>query len=286
MLLSPAQQSNSLNSNCVALGFLDTYRMMTECDPLSGLDPEEIDALFADRTVNGVLLDRSGAIVHVSRGWKTFAQESGLALANYGIGQNYLRHCAYADEESSRIVEGIAQLLAGRIDFLSFVYPCHSPTAAPRWFLLLGFPYVKGNLTALVHIDITGFMPPLAENREPVVVTDLLGAELMNALVARKGSVQDLPARLPVELDAARVRGGGRSEASAPALSKRQSEVLELIAKGMSNVEIARALAISPNTVKIHVSGILARLGLPSRTQAIHWMLTRAQENPAADAGS
>ena len=49
-------------------------------------------------------------------------------------------------------------------------------------------------------------------------------------------------------------------------------------------LEIARALAISPNTVKIHVSGILARLGLPSRTQAIHWMLTRnAQESPAAD---
>jgi DNA-binding CsgD family transcriptional regulator len=43
----------------------------------------------------------------------------------------------------------------------------------------------------------------------------------------------------------------------------------------MSNVEIGRALTISPNTVKIHVSGILARLGLPSRAQAIHWTLTR-----------
>lgn len=257
--------------------------MTTECDPQAGLDFEEIDALFADRTVNGVLLDRSGAIVYVSRGWKEFARESGLTLPNFGIGQNYLRHCAYADEESVRIVEGIAQLLAGRADFLSFVYPCHSPTA-PRWFLLLGFPYVKGNLTALVHIDITGFMPPMADNREPVVLTDRVGGELMNALVTRKGSARDLPAQLPVELDVARARGGGRSELSTPTLSKRQSEVLELIAKGMSNVEIARALAISPNTVKIHVSGILARLGLPSRTQAIHWMLTRsARESPGVD---
>src|SRR5271166_70381 len=151
--------------------------MTTECDPQSGLDPKEIDALFADRTVNGVLLDRSGGIVCVSRGWKAFGQESGLALPDFGIGQNYLRHCAYADEESARIVEGIAQLLAGRIDFLSFVYPCHSPTA-PRWFLLLGFPYVKGNLTALVHIDITGFLPAMTDDHEPVVVTDRIGAGL------------------------------------------------------------------------------------------------------------
>ena len=257
--------------------------MTTECDPQAGLDSDEIDALFADRTVNGVLLDRSGAIVYVSRGWREFARESGFTLPNFGIGQNYLRHCAYADEESARIVEGIAQLLAGRADFLSFVYPCHSPTA-PRWFLLLGFPYVKGNLTALVHIDISGFMPPMTANREPVVLTDRVGRELMNALVSRKGSARDLPVQLPAELDVARASGGGRSEFSTPALSKRQNEVLELIAKGMSNVEIARALAISPNTVKIHVSGILARLGLPSRTQAIHWMLTRnAQESPAAD---
>jgi DNA-binding CsgD family transcriptional regulator len=256
--------------------------MTTECDPQSDMNTEEIEALFADRTVNGVLLDRSGAIVHVSRGWKAFAQETGFALPDFGIGQNYLRHCAYADEESARIVEGITQLLAGRIDFLSFVYPCHSPTER-RWFLLLGFPYVKGNLTALVHINITGFMPPMTEHREPVVVTDRIGAEMVNAVLnERKMAAKDMPAPLPVEAVARSLGGGGRSGSSAPALSKRQGEVLELMSKGMSNIEIARALAISPNTVKIHVSGILARLGLPSRTQAIHWMLTRGpQERPA-----
>lgn len=256
--------------------------MTTECDPKSDLSTEEIDALFADRTVNGVLLDRSGAIVHVSRGWKAFAQEAGLVLPNFGIGQNYLRHCAYADEESARIVEGIAQLLAGRIDFLSFVYPCHSPTER-RWFLLLGFPHVKGDLTALVHINITGFIPPMMENREPVVVTDRIGAEVVNAVLReQKAAPRGMPAGLPVEADV-RALGGGRS--GSPALSKRQGEVLELMSKGMSNVEIARALAISPNTVKIHVSGILARLGLPSRTQAIHWMLTRGPQERSTESG-
>ena len=185
--------------------------MTTECDPQSDLSAEEIDALFADRSVNGVLLDRSGAIVYVSQGWKAFAQESGLALPNFGIGQNYLRHCAYADEESARIVEGIAQLLGGRIDFLSFVYPCHSPTER-RWFLLLGFPHVRGNLTALLHINITGFIPPMTEDREPVVVTDRIGAEVVNALLNERKMVgKEIPARVPLEADARALVGGGRS---------------------------------------------------------------------------
>ncbi|RAI31633.1 hypothetical protein CH338_25500 [Rhodoplanes elegans] len=51
---------------------------------------------------------------------------------------------------------------------------------------------------------------------------------------------------------------------------------------GLTNVEIARQLGLSPNTVKIHVSGILARLGLPSRTQAVHWALTQGRTEKQA----
>ena len=234
---------------------------------------DEMTALFADRMVSGVLLDRSGAIVSVSQGWKAFAQEAGFKLPEFGIGQNYLRHCAYADQESSRIVEGIAHLLSGRIDFLAFIYPCHTPTQR-RWFLLLGFPRVKDELTALLHIDISGFMP-VGEKREPVILADRFGVGLFAALFNDSRAIEDTLPRFPIEKFPAAPAHGAASGASTPALSKRQREVLNLMAEGMSNVEIARALAISPNTVKIHVSGILARLGLPSRAQAIHWSLTR-----------
>lgn len=248
------------------------HLMMTASGPPLDLNTEEIDGLFADRIVNGVVVDRSGTIVYVSQGWKAFAQDSGFALPDFGLGQNYLHHCAYAEQESARIVDGIAQLLAGGIDFLSFVYPCHSPTER-RWFLLLGFPHVKGDLTALLHIDITGFMPE-AENREPVILTDRFGG-LFNALLQdRKTAAEGRAPRLSADTDTAFAPIARSS--SGPVLSKRQREVLDLMAKGLSNVQIARELAISPNTVKIHVSGILARLGLPSRTQAIHWMLTRS----------
>ena len=51
-------------------------------------------------------------------------------------------------------------------------------------------------------------------------------------------------------------------------LTERETEVLRLLAQGKSNKEIARALHIAEQTVKTHVSHILDKLGVPSRTQA------------------
>lgn len=64
----------------------------------------------------------------------------------------------------------------------------------------------------------------------------------------------------------------GRAHAPDPLdepLSEREREVLELMAKGLSNKEIGRALWISETTVKTHVSHILRKLGQNDRTQAV-----------------
>jgi DNA-binding NarL/FixJ family response regulator len=57
-------------------------------------------------------------------------------------------------------------------------------------------------------------------------------------------------------------------------ISGRELEVLHLLAAGQSNKEIARRLEVSPNTVKTHVTSLLAKLEASRRTEAI----SRARE--------
>ena len=51
-------------------------------------------------------------------------------------------------------------------------------------------------------------------------------------------------------------------------LTERELEVVELVAEGLTNKEIARRLEISPATVKVHVERLISKLGVADRTQA------------------
>jgi DNA-binding NarL/FixJ family response regulator len=51
-------------------------------------------------------------------------------------------------------------------------------------------------------------------------------------------------------------------------LTERETDVLKLVAAGKSNKEVARQLGIAERTVKTHVSSIMAKLDVQSRTQA------------------
>jgi DNA-binding NarL/FixJ family response regulator len=69
----------------------------------------------------------------------------------------------------------------------------------------------------------------------------------------------------------------------AGSLTPREREVLMLVAGGASNRQIARTLVVSERTARTHVSAILAKLGLVSRTQAALWAVREGLAPGPAD---
>jgi DNA-binding NarL/FixJ family response regulator len=95
------------------------------------------------------------------------------------------------------------------------------------------------------------------------LLKDTRAAQLRQAIrAAAAGQVQLSP-----EATARLVRGV-REPAGPEPLTERETDVLRLLAAGRANKEIARTLSLGEQTVKTHVSSILGKLGVQSRTQA------------------
>ena len=63
-------------------------------------------------------------------------------------------------------------------------------------------------------------------------------------------------------------------------LTERETEVLALVARGMSNTEIANALTISVKTVKTHIGSLLAKLHARDRAQLVRYAYRRGLARP------
>jgi DNA-binding NarL/FixJ family response regulator len=66
-----------------------------------------------------------------------------------------------------------------------------------------------------------------------------------------------------------RFRSEGKGDEEAKALSSRESEILSLLAEGLTGEQIAKRLVLSPETVRTHVRNAMEKLGAPTRTAAV-----------------
>jgi DNA-binding NarL/FixJ family response regulator len=137
---------------------------------------------------------------------------------------------------------------------------CGSAADGPRVLILTTFDldeYVYDALCA----GASGFLlkDVTAERLFDAVRVISAGEALLAPTVTR---------RLIGEFARQRPRSGARSAALA-ALTPRETEVLRLVAEGLSNSEIAARLVVTEETVKTHVSRVLSKLGLRDRTQAV-----------------
>jgi len=97
-----------------------------------------------------------------------------------------------------------------------------------------------------------------------------LGAKAMlGALRLVLAGERYVPAALLDEARALGTREAAEARSAAPAFTAEEAHILDLLKKGQSNKEIARALAIEEYTVKYHLRGIFRKLGAKNRTQAV-----------------
>jgi DNA-binding NarL/FixJ family response regulator len=98
--------------------------------------------------------------------------------------------------------------------------------------------------------------------------------EQVDGVVLKSDAPEDMILALRHVLDGRSVMPAGWYEASLEreavvrVLSRREREILDLVASGLSNKEIAELLVISTNTVKFHLRGIYGSLGVHNRVQA------------------
>ena len=104
------------------------------------------------------------------------------------------------------------------------------------------------------------------------LLKDVSAEDLVKAIHAAARGEATLHPQVAARL-VSEVGGGDRRASGVDTLTEREMEVLTLIARGMSNREIAQTLVVTEKTVKSHVSNILGKLHLADRTQAAIYAL-------------
>jgi NarL family two-component system response regulator YdfI len=124
--------------------------------------------------------------------------------------------------------------------------------------ILLADHPTPGSVAAAIRAGIGAILPTNASPEQ--LVAALQGAVAGLVVLSRSEIASTFPAADPASRPLAEL---------AEPLTRREREVLQMLASGLGNKEIATRLTISEHTVKFHVASILGKLGAASRTEAV-----------------
>jgi DNA-binding NarL/FixJ family response regulator len=206
-----------------------------------------LDAIGESRLESALLLELLGQ-AEIGQGRNEIAAQRGRKLAKLGSASGCSVMVAHGERLHGHALATGKEATARR--------HLH---AALREFVRLGMPLETARTRLLIAQAVRELEPELAESeaRAALAIFENLGAK------EDAGATDSLLRQI---VDITRMQAGETSALSG--LSRREVEVLRLVAQGLSNQEIAERLILSKHTVHRHVSSILAKLDLSSRSAA------------------
>lgn len=264
-LLSEAELSCEQSDNAAGLGWISLVRANLcrdagDCDGACAFALQSVESFRRANFFFGISLALTGlAELEAERGNRSLARE------------HYLEMLALWDETRS------TELLVGAISHIAaFAYARGQPEGAVA---------LLSSLAALEHAARLAATPHDLARAAKLEETARaqLGTDRFDAAWER-----DMPSTVPELVAEAVVLLSSQTEAVAVVVSQpvdgltaRETDVIRLLAAGKTNREIAHQLFIAESTVFSHVSNILSKLGLSSRTAAATWAIRHGFDEPA-----
>lgn len=116
-------------------------------------------------------------------------------------------------------------------------------------------------IALIILFQVSKYSILLGKTSTELVIVFIAAVFLVLGIILNKKSLEKKQIPQPEAIDIAKIE--------ALEISKREYEVLQKVAEGLSNKEIADSLFVSESTIKSHVSNLLLKLDVKRRTQAI-----------------
>src|SRR5882724_822726 len=190
--------------------------------------------------------------------WALYRQGVASVLRNLGI---------EVVGEAAGASDGMMRLWAARPDLLVAGSPAHS--RLPELVAEAKKAYPELRVLALLPVSEAGKVRPVLSSGADAVLTRLSSPEELESAVRKVAAGERVVAAAALTVLVGTPTKAADGPTSAHPLTVKEREVLDLLAKGLSNREIAGTLVISTATVKSHLAHIYEKLGAKNRQDAV-----------------